>query len=52
MYECEGKPKHFVEAVLYIIHADLVGKPKRFINRFSIKGAAAHHQAALEDFDD
>jgi len=52
MYVCEGDPAHFTEAILYVMHVDLVGQPKKFINRYSTKGAKAAKLAALEDFDE
>lgn len=52
LYVCDGVPAHFTEGVLYLMHTDLVGRPKKFLNRFSTKGARAAAVAAMEDFDE
>jgi len=52
LYVCEGNPSHFTEGILYLMHTDLVGRPKKFLNRFSTKGARATAVAAMEDFDE
>ena len=52
LYQCEGKPPHFMEAILSIVHTDLVGQPKKFLNRHSTKGAKAIAITAQEDFDE
>lgn len=52
LYVCTGTPAHFTEAILYLLHTDLVGQPKKYLNRWSTKGARAAAGAALEDFDE
>lgn len=52
LYVCEGTPQHFMEAVLWICHVDFVGQPKRFLNRYSTKGAKSIYRMNLEDFDE
>jgi len=41
-----------MEAILSIVHTDLVGQPKKFLNRHSTKGAKAIAITAQEDFDE
>ena len=53
LFVCEGTPKrHFTEAILYLMHTDEVGQPKKYLNRYSTKGAKAAAVAAQEDFDE
>lgn len=34
------------------MNTDLLGQPKKFLNRYSTKGARAAAVAAMEDFDE
>ena len=52
LYNCTGKPQHFMETAIYILHVNLVGAPKKFINRMSTKGARAKAIQDQEDFDE
>lgn len=52
LYVCNGRPQHFSEAILYVVHTDLVGRAKKYINKYSTKGARAAARAAQEDYDE
>lgn len=51
LYVCAHE-QHQIECILYIMHVDVKGAPKKYLNRHSTKGAAAQAGAALEDYDD
>jgi hypothetical protein len=51
LFVCEGRVKHQMEAVLYIVHTDVLGQPKKIMHKYSTKGAGATAAREQDDYD-